>query len=225
MLGSLLDNYPLFTDASVLDPSGREVYSLGRFHGPADPSPGAWALVVDGVRKRGWSMEDPGLLPGGLVVMRVCVPIEREPGEVLGYLGARANLADLDAKLRGFDSGGGGLAYLADAAGRVLSGSWEKYPFPDGFKVPAEMLDPSWTEGEYERPDGEKVLAVKAPVPGAGWVLVSELPAAVALRPVVQFRRRIFGALVLAGVLALALCLCAGRSNPWKRKSGRPPSG
>ena len=123
---------------------------------------------------------------------------------------------------------------VADRAGRVLVGDRASLAIFPPALVRAALAGRVSGAGRFRDRQGAEVLGAYAPVPAAGWVVLSRQPARVAEAVAARLRRRsalAAGAalLLIAALLAAAWARWCARSATWPASSGswrgrrRPP--
>jgi HAMP domain-containing protein len=152
-------------------------------------------------------------LPGGAVqtvpgtrppILRISAPL---PGGV-GSLVLACNAAPLAGIADPEELGGEAELAVADRGGRVVAGDARSLtPFPQAL-IDAALAGRVAGAGRFQGRGGEEVLGAYAPVPAAGWAVLSSQPARVAEAVAGRLRRRSLAALA-AALLLIALLLAA----------------
>ena len=141
----------------------------------------------------------PGSRP---LLFRVAAPLPGDRGRVLLACDGSPLLLDV---AHPEELGEGAEIVLADHDGRVVLGSVDGLAVFPPDMVRAALKGRVMGAGRYAGRDGEEVLGAFAPVPAAGWVVLSRQPARVA--EAVSARLRWRSALALGAALALIAAL------------------
>jgi two-component system NtrC family sensor kinase len=144
--------------------------------------------------------------------MRLPIALRLEGGHILA---AELSLAQLSRQMRQMSQGGDTVAYLATRAGKVLA-----QPEPLELSPDERSLVAAGGSGRATvRADGERWLAVTAPVGTLGWVVVVRQREDVALRPAALVRRYtlFWVAVSLLLVLTLGALLSRRVTEPVKQ--------
>ena len=134
------------------------------------------------------------------------VPVPAAGGGWSGVVAGGIESARLDALLARATGGVGGVAFLVDDGGRVLSRpqAGRQAPFADrSGDAPVAALLAGGAGAVGYRAGGDARLAGYAPVPGLGWGVVVEAPEAMALANARAATALAFGVLVLATAAAV----------------------
>lgn len=208
-LGSALNTQPILTDLWVHDRAGRLLHALHRFKKGRPVSSSEWPRLRAAVDRDGVFLGRVQIVPPSHPRLLTCVPILSPANNIEGYLVARLNLFVLAQSLGALAEGAGGKAYLLDPQGAPWAESNDDKPERPP-RAPAPWTDPRWTQGEYKREDGSRVLGVKKPLRGLkGWV-VFERPRATALAVADKVRRRVWRSLAFATGFAVLLAVFFG---------------
>jgi serine/threonine-protein kinase len=147
--------------------------------------------------------------PGGRApVVRIAAPLPGGTGTVVLACGGMglAEVANPE------ELGGQAELAVADRGGRVVVGDARSLaPFPQGL-IDAALAGRVAGAGRFHGRGGEEVLGAYAPVPVAGWAVLSSQPARVAEGVAARLRRRsalAFGAALLLIALLLAAAWAA----------------
>jgi diguanylate cyclase (GGDEF)-like protein len=139
--------------------------------------------------------------PAGSVTMEVAVPIQNAAGRFLGVLAARLDFKALGAPLEELLAGPDSRIFVVRPDGKTIANI---HVGPDS--VPTATLrlleQADGASVRYAATDGVAVLGVLAPVAGADWMAVAEVPAATAFADIRRLRNTtILLVLVLLGVV------------------------
>jgi hypothetical protein len=144
-----------------------------------------------------------GQMPGRPPTIRVAVPLPGGVGSLVLVCGA----APLAGVANPEELGGEAQIAIADRSGRVLVGDARSLaPFPQGL-IDAALAGRVAGAGRFRGRGGDEVLGAYAPVPAAGWAVLSSQPARVAEAVAVRLRRQ--SALALGAALLLIALLLA----------------
>lgn len=207
-LSSVRSRFTDYARLTVIDASGR-VIATSQAAAPPPNLPPEWESDL---RNDNHSM---GVVrpdkAGGRPVIDVVVPITNAAGRTLGALAATLDLGAVTATLGSSSAAGAERLILLDQEGRILLTPGSAAPV--GARLPAASLAALRTPGagavEYESLGEVPVLGVATELSGAPWLVVSELPAAVAFSRIRSQRNMTLVALggMLVGVGLLAYLL------------------
>ena len=141
------------------------------------------------------------------------VPVERLDGRLLGGFAARVQLAAVQQQLADLTSGTEILLDLAtDDGSLMVSSTGISAELMSSRLKPEELERLARNEGattSFEAAGGEGAVGVLRRIPRVPWVVIAEMPAAVALREMRRFRNVAFGVvlarLVVTSVIAYRL--------------------
>lgn len=201
LLKELFLHYHAFARLGTFDRTGQPLASS---HAGTLPAMAAQASFQTAVRHGQQAWMVASALPTDRSALLIHTPIRDADRRVVGVVGGIVDLGELTAVVGRVQVGGGGQAFVLDAAGRVLL-------HPDR-AVLQERRDYSWlgmpTDGRLTgsgivryRSGGERHIAGYASVPNVSWTVLAEQPETEVLAPV---RRSWY--LALAG-LATSACL------------------
>jgi len=203
LLKELFHHHAAFARLSTFDRSGR---LLASSH-PASPSSVGMRESFQTAAESGrqaWMVAT--MLSAGRPSLLIHTPIRDAKRQVVGVLGAVVDLEDLSAAISRVHVGGGGQAFVVDAAGRVL--------LHEDKAAVQKRLDYSWigipTGGRPASPGtvrydaaGESRIAGYAVIPNTGWTVVVERPEAEILIPAKRSLRLALTGLAISVTLAL----------------------
>ena len=145
----------------------------------------------------------PGSERSGPLLVRVAAPLPAGVGSLVLICSG----APLAGVANPEELGGEAELAVADHGGRVVVGDARSLaPFPQGL-IDAALAGRVAGAGRFHGRGGEEVLGAYAPVPVAGWAVLSSQPARVAEAVAARLRRR--SALALAAALLLIALLLA----------------
>ena len=205
LLGAVGTSYPEFVALGAIDADGRPVAGLVR--GAADPRGALPARSLYEAHR----YTAPAVMVTTSPYTRepmfaLGVPVPAPGGGWSGVVAGGIELARLDALLARATGGVGGVAFLVDDGGRVLSRpqAGGQAPFADrSGDAPVAALLAGGAGAVGYRAGGDARLAGYAPVPGLGWGVVVEAPEAMALANARAATALAFGVLVLATAAAV----------------------
>ncbi len=205
LLGAVGASYPEFVALGAIDADGRPVAGLVR--GAADPRGALPARSLYEAHR----YTEPAVMVTTSPYTRepmfaLGVPVPAPGGGWSGVVAGGIESARLDALLARATGGVGGVAFLVDDGGRVLSRpqAGRQAPFADrSGDAPVAALMAGGAGAVGYRAGGDARLAGYAPVPGLGWGVVVEAPEAMALANARAATALAFGVLVLATAAAV----------------------
>ncbi|HEX2515389.1 MAG TPA: cache domain-containing protein, partial [Chloroflexota bacterium] len=205
LLGAVGASYPEFVALGAIDADGRPVAGLVR--GAADPRGALPARSLYEAHR----YTEPAVMVTTSPYTRepmfaLGVPVPAPGGGWSGVVAGGIESARLDALLARATGGVGGVAFLVDDGGRVLSRpqAGRQVPFADrSGDAPVAALLAGGAGAVGYRAGGDARLAGYAPVPGLGWGVVVEAPEATALANARAATALAFGVLVLATAAAV----------------------
>jgi hypothetical protein len=126
--------------------------------------------------------------------------------EVRGFVRLVVSGRDLAAALHPEEIGEQADIVLAESGGRVLAGSISSLDgFPPDLVTAALSGRALGAQEDYRDAGGNRFLGAYAPVPAAGWSVLSRQPTAIAEAVAMRMRQRALAAVAGAGVLILLL--------------------
>ncbi|MBI3076941.1 MAG: HAMP domain-containing protein [Deltaproteobacteria bacterium] len=140
--------------------------------------------------------------------LTVAAPIRGPDGRLHGVLVGRLKLAEITALLSRIDMGPGGYFYVVDRSTRMISHPRSEQIYrtirQDNQLVRRALAGSSGVEERVNR-WGVHMLTAYAPIPGFGWAIVAQIPAAVAYAPMQARSQELL--LWVGGAIGLALLL------------------
>lgn len=196
--------FPSFAQVATFDRDGVPV--AGANGRPAAAAAGGQRVYEETRRTGGPTIEVRTTGTVGLPVAAIGVAIERPPGRFAGLAVGSLAMRDLSAKLAQTAALDSGEVYLVDGEGRVIAhpNPIVAHAFSDRSNLaPVAALLASGQAGMLGYQDGDGAqLAGFAPIPGLGWGVVVDRPAAAVLAGVRSGRELALG--VLLTVLGVA---------------------
>ena len=217
-LDKLLKVAPAITTAVALDTTGRERLKVSRRQivQPEDLQDRSQDATFVHARG-GIAFFSPVYFgPEAEPHMRLAVPIEPFPGDVVGVLSAEVRLTDIRDVITRVAVGQSGYAYVVSAEGDLLA-------HPDLSLVLQKrnlkhlrqvQMALDGTPGPFVvQPNlaGQQVFAAYAPIPSLGWAVLVERPASEAYAPLYSSMLRTFVLLLFGLVMAVLASLLISR--------------
>jgi signal transduction histidine kinase len=203
---------PALARLSTFDRSG---YRLASSHSTGVPSVASRESFHKTVQHGQQTWEVANTLSTGRLALLIRTPIRDEERRIVGVLGGVVDLENLSSVMGKVPIGGGGRAFVLDAAGRML--------FHPDRTVVQERRDYAWiglsSGGRPASPgtiryeaDGEPHIAGYAPVPNIGWTVVVEQPETEVLAPAQRSWHLALVGLAMSAVLALCTAIFLART-------------
>ena len=197
-LNSVNDRFPDFDELMVVAPDLRTVAHTGKAAGTLHFAEN-W---IQKAREGDPIIGEPQRTDTATTVsMQVAVPIQNAAGRFLGVLAAQLNFTGIQQPLRDLVAGDDGRVLVLRRDGQtIVSIGRDPTAMPEALLRLLERAEGATVA--YDAPDGVSVLGVLAPVPGADWFTVAEIPAATAYAEIRQLSNT---TLVLVLVLLLVV--------------------
>ncbi|HEX7919063.1 MAG TPA: diguanylate cyclase, partial [Gemmatimonadales bacterium] len=206
-LNSVNERFPDFDELRVVTPDLRTVAFTGRTTRPLQ-LPGDWPRKA---RQGEPVLGDPERHDSASsVTMEVAVPIQNAAGRFLGVLAARLDFKALGGPLQELLAGPDSRIFVVRPDGRTIANiRVGSDSIPQATLLLLEQADGASVA--YTSIDGVPVLGVLAPVSGADWMAVAEIPAATAFADIRHLRNTtillVLTLLAIVGSLAYGLGL------------------